>query len=101
MAAASQSDSAGMPLSSYTPPLARSDTDTRPITSSTSLLVFRFIDVILVVGAALGLLAELLQDLEDLAVGLGRLVLGLLLAGVADQGAQLLHVQVRMLRQQL
>ena len=43
MAEAIQSCSAGMPLSSYTPPLARSETDTRPMTSSTSLLVCRLI----------------------------------------------------------
>ena len=39
MAAASQLSRAGMPWSSYTPPLARSEIDTRPIINSSSSVV--------------------------------------------------------------
>src|SRR5687767_1651956 len=104
MAPASQSVSAGMPLSSYTPPLARSDTDTRPITSMACLFVVRLIIVfrlaVFLAGSRLVLLGQVLENLENLAVGLGRLVLGLLLAGIANQGAQVLAIEFGMLGQQ-
>lgn len=43
---------------------------------------------------------QLLQDLEDFAIGFGRLVFGLFLARIADQRAQMLCFELGILLQQ-
>src|SRR5579875_2672130 len=71
------------------------------VTAST-LIVILLVCLILG-GFALGacsLRLQLLEDLEDFAVSLGRLVFRLLLAGIADQRAHVLHVDVGMAVQQ-
>ncbi|CAM2158178.1 hypothetical protein PT2222_40177 [Paraburkholderia tropica] len=87
--------------------MARSLTDTRPITSSSGWLRSGFVIVAVLVGArvaglvvivaVVGLGARVLDPLEQLAEVLGRLGLLLLAADVADQRAAFLRVGGRML----
>ncbi len=53
--------------------------------------------LVVIVGRCSGLRLQLFQNLENLAIGFRRLVLGLFLARIADQRAQMLCVQFRML----